>query len=203
MGQAERRFSKRLDTKSKLVDELKEELTEKDRRLGAALQEVERLNNRIYEHAGEIEDLKHKAELQLQEQMYIMSYVAQRRKLAYADSEAPSAAEIREYASYLGIEPELDARWLWIAEEAISCPLPPSWQGMQDDNGAPFFYNTQTDKSQYAHPMDDYFRTLYHNLKSVGQRHGKVSEEELRTENLRLAEELAKKQALIDKLTTM
>ena len=51
---------------------------------------------------------------------------------------------------------------------------------MQDDNGAPFFYNTQTDKSQYAHPMDDYFRTLYHNLKSVGQRYGKVSEEELR-----------------------
>jgi hypothetical protein len=40
-------------------------------------------------------------------------------------------------------------------------------------------------------------------LQSVGQRYGKVSEEELRTENLRLAEELAKKQALIDKLTTM
>ena len=40
LEQAERRFSKRLDTKSKLVDELKEELTEKDRRLGAALQEV-------------------------------------------------------------------------------------------------------------------------------------------------------------------
>ena len=29
---AERRFSKRIDTKSKLVEELKEELTEKDRR---------------------------------------------------------------------------------------------------------------------------------------------------------------------------
>jgi hypothetical protein len=83
--------------------------------------------------------------------------------------------------------------------------------------------------------MDDYFRTLFSNLKSVnmvvlllpppmlcyctsgkcvhvaqylavpqvGSRYGKVSEEELRTENLRLAEELAKKQALIDKLTTM
>ena len=105
--------------------------------------QVERLNNRIYEHAGEIEDLKYKAELQLQEQMYIMSYVAQRRKLAYADSEAPAAEEIREYATYLGIDPELDAKWLWIAEEAISCPLPPSWEGMQDDNGAPFFYNKQ------------------------------------------------------------
>ena len=152
--------------------------------------QVERLNNRIYEHAGEIEDLKYKAELQLQEQMYVMSYVAQRRKLAYADSEAPAAEEIREYASYLGIDPELDAKWMWIAEEAISCPLPPSWEGMQDDNGAPFFYNKQTDKSQYAHPMDEYFRTLFSNLKSVGTRYGKVSEEELRTENLRLAEEL-------------
>lgn len=29
---AERRFAKRIDTKSKLVEELKEELTEKDRR---------------------------------------------------------------------------------------------------------------------------------------------------------------------------
>ena len=152
--------------------------------------QVERLNNRIYEHAGEIEDLKYKAELQLQEQMYVMSYVAQRRKLAYADSEAPAAEEIRENASYLGIDPELDAKWMWIAEEAISCPLPPSWEGMQDDNGAPFFYNKQTDKSQYAHPMDEYFRTLFSNLKSVGTRYGKVSEEELRTENLRLAEEL-------------
>jgi hypothetical protein len=46
LEQAERRFGKRIDTKSKLIDELKEELTEKDRRLGAALQEVERLNNR-------------------------------------------------------------------------------------------------------------------------------------------------------------
>merc|ERR1740130_145801 len=44
LDQAERRFAKRIDTKSKLVEELKEELTEKDRRLGAALQEVERLN---------------------------------------------------------------------------------------------------------------------------------------------------------------
>jgi len=154
--------------------------------------QVERLNNRIYEHAGEIEDLKYKAELQLQEQMYVMSYVAQRRKLAYADSEAPAAEEIREYASYLGIDPELDAKWMWIAEEAISCPLPPSWEGMQDDNGAPFFYNKQTDKSQYAHPMDEYFRTLFSNLKSVGTRYGKVSEEELRTENLRLAEDLVR-----------
>ena len=52
--------------------------------------------------------------------------------------------------------------------------------------------------------MDDYFRQLYDNLKACGTRYGgKVGEEELRTENLRMAEELAKKQQLIDKLTTM
>jgi|EP01043_Picozoa_sp_COSAG02_P013924 hypothetical protein len=45
-------------------------------------------------------------------------------------------------------------------------------------------------------------RSFCHDVQ-VGTRYGKVSEEELRTENLRLAEELAKKQALIDKLTTM
>ena len=37
LDQAERRFAKRIDTKSKLVEELKEELTEKDRRCVNAL----------------------------------------------------------------------------------------------------------------------------------------------------------------------
>ena len=38
-----------MDTKTKLVDDLKEELGEKDRRIGAALQEVERLNNVVFD----------------------------------------------------------------------------------------------------------------------------------------------------------
>ena len=65
------------------MDDLKQELAEKDRRIGAALQEVERLNNGIYDKTTEIEELLRVVEHKLQEQMYINKYLAQRRKLAY------------------------------------------------------------------------------------------------------------------------
>ena len=40
---------------------------------------------------------------------------------------APSAAEVHEFARFLGISPVKDAKYLWIAEEALVAPLPAVW----------------------------------------------------------------------------
>ena len=37
------------------------------------------------------------------------------------------AADILEYCEIIGLDPERDAKLLWIAREGIKAPLPPDW----------------------------------------------------------------------------
>ena len=43
------------------------------------------------------------------------------------DASPPTAKEIRDYAEYLGLNPDVDEEFLWIAEEALCAPLPAGW----------------------------------------------------------------------------
>lgn len=36
--------------------------------------------------------------------------------------------EIREYATVIDIDPDLEPELMWIAREGISAPLPPDWR---------------------------------------------------------------------------
>jgi hypothetical protein len=88
-------------------------------------------------------------------------YLSDKRKLLHTggDGTQPySPTELSDYAKYLGIEPtsasEVYARWwffaldsaaragtylTWIAEEALTAPLPPHWSSHRDDTGDVYF----------------------------------------------------------------
>jgi hypothetical protein len=91
----------------------------------------------------------------------LVQYLSDKRKLLHngGDGTQPySPTELSDYAKYLGIEPtsasEVYARWwffaldsaaragtylTWIAEEALTAPLPPHWSSHRDDTGDVYF----------------------------------------------------------------
>jgi hypothetical protein len=71
------------------------------------------------------------------------------------------AEEIREYAVFLGIDPDRDPDLLFIAEQAYFSPLPPPWQEhAEPSSGNVFYYNPQTRQSAWAHPLEEQFRAM-------------------------------------------
>eukprot|EP00741_Cyanophora_paradoxa_P014312 tig00020780_g13803.t1 len=67
--------------------------------------------------------------------------------------------EIVSFAVHtLGIDPELEPHLLSIAEEAYDAPLPAPWRQIDDGQGRLYFYNDETDVSQWEHPLDKHYR---------------------------------------------
>ena len=79
---------------------------------------------------------------------------------------APSQEEINEYAVYLGMDPAADKDLLYIAEWALSAPLPEGWTEHVDTSGNEFYFNSMTGVSTYEHPLDGQFREYYRQEKS-------------------------------------
>jgi len=76
--------------------------------------------------------------------------------------------EVEEYAKYLGMDPAADGHLLWIAEMALTAPLPVGWSEHQDSAGNVFFFNKATGTSTYEHPLDASFKSYYSKIKSSG-----------------------------------
>jgi len=72
----------------------------------------------------------------------------------------PNLHEIYDYAAYLGLDTALDHELLWIAEEALCCPLPPGWSEHTDSEGNVYFHHAGDDISTYEHPMDPEYKSL-------------------------------------------
>ena len=53
---------------------------------------------------------------------------------------------VKEHARYLGMDPsdKDHAELMWIAEEALTAPLPDDWEQGVTDDGTPYFYNVKT-----------------------------------------------------------
>eukprot|EP00210_Caulerpa_lentillifera_P007215 g6902.t1 len=79
--------------------------------------------------------------------------------------EPPSPEEVKEFAAYLGMDVKLDERWFFIAEWAMTAPLPIPWTVHLDSSGGEYFHNPETKASQYEHPMDAKYKELYFRLK--------------------------------------
>mmetsp|Transcript_28526 Transcript_28526/g.46232 ORF Transcript_28526/g.46232 Transcript_28526/m.46232 type:complete len:173 (+) Transcript_28526:124-642(+) len=62
------------------------------------------------------------------------------------------------YAEYLGVDPANDFDLLWIVNEAWNAPLPSGWTEHVGPNGHVFYYNSDTDSSQWLHPLDEVYR---------------------------------------------
>lgn len=62
---------------------------------------------------------------------------------------------------------EADGDLLYIAEYAMTAPLPAKWTVHLDSAKHEYFYNAETKTSQYEHPMDQHYRQLYQSLKLI------------------------------------
>lgn len=88
----------------------------------------------------------------------------------------PTKPELIAYARYLGIDPVLDADLLWIADEALTAPLPAEWTEHHDSAERIFYYNTQTHASSWTHPLEQLHRDTYKSI--VDFRNGNKSKED-------------------------
>ena len=60
------------------------------------------------------------------------------------------------FAHYLGINIDTEGDLLYIAEEAF-INLPPGWDygiGEDDNEGIPYFYHSETERSEWKHPEE-------------------------------------------------
>lgn len=80
---------------------------------------------------------------------------------------------VLEHALSLGMDPTMDAAFLWIAEKSLQEPLPQNWiqasieEGENGSEGEIYFYNQVTGESSWEHPKDQYYRRLYQEKKNA------------------------------------
>lgn len=80
--------------------------------------------------------------------------------------EPPTLEEVQKFAEYMGMDIIEDNELLYIAEWALTAPLPAGWTVHLDSEGNEFYHHTATKVSQYDHPMDGKYKELYHKMKA-------------------------------------
>ncbi|CAG4959513.1 unnamed protein product [Parnassius apollo] len=79
----------------------------------------------------------------------------------FDENSQPSADEISEYAQQLGIDPESESHLLPLAREGLMQALPPPWRAYFDEKlQTHYYYNEETKKTQWEHPLDNVYREL-------------------------------------------
>ena len=91
---------------------------------------------------------------------HTVSFDVEAGKRLIIEAPPPTPYELMAMARYLGLHCLRDYDLLWIAEEALGTPLPPQWEEHVDENGNPFYYNSETDESTREHPSDERFFEL-------------------------------------------
>lgn len=72
---------------------------------------------------------------------------------------------VREHAMLLGMDPETESDFLWIAKESLLAPVPSGWVLGTASTGVLYYYNETTGDSRWDHPRDEEYRQLYKSLK--------------------------------------
>ena len=73
---------------------------------------------------------------------------------------------ILAHAEFLGIDPVEDEEFLYIAEEALTAPLPEGWEQGFAEDGTPYHFNPTTKESLWEHPLDEHYRNMFRDLKA-------------------------------------
>jgi hypothetical protein len=81
----------------------------------------------------------------------------------------PNENEIFGYAEFLGMDPELDKDYLWIAVEGLKAPVPKPWQTIYDANEEMYYINEETGEKMYDHPLDEHYRQLFQETKQQNE----------------------------------
>ncbi|KAH9189039.1 hypothetical protein AeNC1_008982 [Aphanomyces euteiches] len=74
---------------------------------------------------------------------------------------------VKEHAKYLGMNPQRDAEFLWIARESLVAPVPSGWHQVVTKEGAPYYYNDHTGESRWEHPCDRVYMDLFQQVKRM------------------------------------
>lgn len=73
----------------------------------------------------------------------------------------PGVATVEELAEYLGMDLTADRGLLWIADAALAAGMPEGWSMHETSSGPPFFHNAHFGITQWEHPTDQFFRSMY------------------------------------------
>lgn len=78
------------------------------------------------------------------------------------DEEEYTHEEVVHFAkTLLGLDPEIDADLLWIAEEALRAPLPLGWVELEDPHtGVPYYHSTVDNTVTWDHPLDGHYKLM-------------------------------------------
>ena len=71
------------------------------------------------------------------------------------------STDIEQYASWLGMDLELDSHLFWIARAGLMTELPEDWKPCKSPDGEVYYFNFASGESQWDHPCDEEFRELY------------------------------------------
>mmetsp|Transcript_98422 Transcript_98422/g.195182 ORF Transcript_98422/g.195182 Transcript_98422/m.195182 type:complete len:153 (+) Transcript_98422:116-574(+) len=77
----------------------------------------------------------------------------------------PTEEEVRNYAEWLGMDPEADADLMYLAREGLKAPLTDGWKPCQNAEGEIFYFNFETGQSSWDHPADETYRNLVQHKK--------------------------------------
>src|SRR5690242_8004386 len=75
--------------------------------------------------------------------------------------------EVIKYAIYLGMNPEEDREFLYIARDGLKAPVPKPWRACQTKSGEIYYFNFESGESQWDHPCDDLFRKKFQEIKAL------------------------------------
>lgn len=101
--------------------------------------------------------------------------IADESAIMEASDPALFQAAVEEHARRLGVDPTLDADFLWIARESLVAPLPDGWYHVTaSETGQPYYYNEISGESRWDHPSDEQFRQLFRDQKQKQLMQGKA-----------------------------
>ncbi|CAM9471127.1 unnamed protein product, partial [Ectocarpus sp. 8 AP-2014] len=85
------------------------------------------------------------------------------------ESEEDYVEAVTRHAKYLGMDPEGDGAYMWIAEEALNAEVPEGWvtgEGEGEYEGLVYYYNEATGESTWDHPLDEFYREKFKRKKA-------------------------------------
>ena len=94
-----------------------------------------------------------------------------------------SPAQVTRVAKLLGIDVVYDADLLHIAEELLLQDLPAGWEAFVSPEGREYFHHAASKETQWAHPLEEYYRSLVFMRKEGGEILEKKSKESPPTPN--------------------
>ena len=78
----------------------------------------------------------------------------------------PTVEAIQEYAVFLGMNPEEDQEFFYIAKEGLKAPLPSPWKPCKTADGEIFYFNFSTSEAAWDHPCDEFYRKQFQEAKA-------------------------------------